>query len=1141
MSFIHLHTHSNYSLLTGASRIEDLIASAKSCGMPALALTDTNGLYGAIPFYKQAKAAGIKPILGAHIERDGHAAVCLARDREGYSNLCRIVTNRQLQETRGDAMRKPAEGGIASCPPKLTAGIAKYADGLYVLSSDEAVLRQLAVCMDKRRLFVLLETPNTNADNQTPVARKQRKRSALRKETTEHRSAINHPPSTINHLCPPLIALAGELGLGTVAGNNVMFATPDRYQTHRALVAVRENCLLDDLREEHIVSPEAYFKTPDQMAAIFRDYPEAIANTMRIADDCNLELEFGKPRFPKCDLPPGETAFSRLWQLAFDGARERYQPLRPDVIDRLKYELDVINQLGFAEYFLIVWDIVRFAREQGIPIVGRGSAADSLVAYVLGISSVDPIHFDLYFERFLNLHRTDCPDIDLDMCWRRRDEVIQYVYDRYGADRVAMICNHNTYQARSAFRDVARVYGLPLAEINRLAAMLPYYSVASIRDAMKAFPETRGFPIDREPYKSIIAQAEKIDGFVRHLSIHVGGIVIGDAPLTTYLPLERATKGLIVTQYDMGPVEDLGLVKIDLLGQRALSIIRDTVEAVERNYGSDSEALPQRTQRSTGERSEGKGDQRIVQVGSGSDSASVPLRALCGEKVPDNDPKTRRLLMQGKTIGCFQIESPGMRNLLQMMKAQNIRDVIMGLSLIRPGPSGSGMKERFIRRRMGLEPTTYMAPQLEPVLSETHGVMLYQEDILKVAHAIAGFTLADADVLRKGMSKARSPQQFEEMRTRFLQGAAKNGVDAKAAKQIWDRISNFASYSYCKAHATTYGHISYQATYLKAHYPAEFLAAVMSNQAGFYETRVYLEEARRLGVRILLPDINRSGFFFRAWNNTIRIGLMQVRGLSRATIKSLLHARKQRSFTSLADFCQRVKASYSEIENLILCGAMDGFAPTRPELLWRLKLMLIGKKPTKKQDKNQLDLFSECNIAGDYRSPSSPSGADRLIWPSRFAATAPQAGLQTPPLPRIADYSPAQKLAHEQHILQLAVTDHPLAAYEEKLKDLDLTPSHQLRRCAGKIVTVAGWLVTMRRAVTKNREYMKFMTIEDRFGTMEVTLFPDTYQKYGHLLCTYGPYVVNALVETEHGALTLTANWITTLDDQERQGAGEAA
>ena len=555
-----------------------------------------------------------------------------------------------------------------------------------------------------------------------------------------------------------------------------------------------------------------------------------------------------------------------------------------------------------------MWDIVNFALRKGIPIVGRGSAANSLVAYCLGITSADPLAHDLYFERFLNRSRTDCPDIDLDLCWRRRDEVLNYVYERHGADRVAMVSNHNTYQARSAFRDVARVFGLPIEEINRLSAMLPHYSAESIRDAKELFPEARDFPLDREPYRTIVARAEALDGFPRHLSIHIGGIVIGDRPLTDYLPLERATKGIVVTQFEMNAVEAIGLVKIDLLGHRSLSLIADTVVAVKRNRGA-AVALPQ---------------------------------------IPDGDRETAALLRAGRTIGCFQIESPGMRSLLQMIRAENRLDVIHALSLIRPGPSGSGMKERFVRRRLGEEPTAYLDPRLEKVLGDTYGVMLFQEDILKVAAVIAGFTLEDGDTLRQAISKKRSPERIAALQERFLRGAAERGVRRETAEEIWKLIQNFAGYSYCKAHAVTYGAISYQAAYLKAHYPAEFLCAVMANQGGFYETREYLEEARRWGVRILPPDVTLSGVQHcaggtmlegRRTPGCIRIGLAQVKGISQRALNSILHARAQRPFASLRDFYFRTQVNDSETERLILCGALGSLGRTRPQLLWELRLL----------------------------------------------------------------------------------------------------------------------------------------------------------------------------------------------------------
>ncbi len=1029
--FIHLNVHSNYSLLSGAGRVEELLGQARELGFDTLAITDTNGLYGAMLFLSKAREIGIKPILGAEIECASGGAVCLARDREGYANLCRVITARQLDENFS-----------------LADALVRRQEGLFILTADAVLLRRLAGAIEGGRLF-----------------------------------------HEIRYFADP--AQPRFEGAPPVATNNVHFVSPGGREMHRLLTAIRKNKLLSEVGPEEIAPPDAWLKSADEMARRFSGSAlgrEAIANARRIADACNLQLETGKPIFPKFfplkEIPPELAAHSiqlgaartALRKLALHGMRERYPKSAPrsahddpapEVARRLDYELAVIDDLHFSEYFLIVWDIVNFAHRKGIPIVGRGSAANSLVAYCLGITGADPLAHDLCFERFLNRSRTDCPDIDLDLCWRRRDEVINYVYARYGADRVAMVSNHNTYQARSAFRDVARVFGLPIEEINRLSAMLPHYSAESIRDAKELFPEARDFPLDREPYRTIVARAEAMDGFPRHLSIHIGGIVIGDRPLTDYLPLERATKGIVVTQFEMNAVEAIGLVKIDLLGHRSLSLIADTVVAVQRNRGE----------------------------------------AVLLTQIPDGDRETAALLRAGRTIGCFQIESPGMRSLLQMIRAESRLDVIHALSLIRPGPSGSGMKERFVRRRLGEEPTTYLDPRLEKVLRDTHGVMLFQEDILKVAAVIAGFTLEDGDTLRQAISKKRSPERIAALQERFLRGAAGRGVRRETAEEIWKLIRNFAGYSYCKAHAVTYGAISYQAAYLKAYYPAEFLCAVMANQGGFYETREYLEEARRWGVRILPPDVALSGVEHasggtmldgRRTPGFIRIGLAQVKGISQRALSSILRARAQRPFVSLRDFYFRTQVNDSETERLILCGALGSLGRTRPQLLWELRL-----------------------LSKDIRKSFAGAMGDELFGPE--PAPAPDPPGTVPPLP---EYPVEERIRLEQETLDLSVSDHPLRMFSSELAERDLARSDQLPAKVGRNVTVAGWLVTMRRAVTKDRQYMKFLTLEDRFGTMEVILFPQTYRRFGHLIRSYGPYLVRGRVEQNHRAIGITADWL---------------
>ncbi len=1088
--FVHLHVHSNYTLSRGASTVEELLERARELGMRALALTDTNALYGSLHFYKLAREMGIKPIIGtlidepvsaggrkgpverpsatdqrkarglsplsvdAGVQPGGPYAVLLARNRQGYSQLCRAITDRQLK----------ADFSLADC-------VREHQEGLFVLTPDLELAESLAPDLKPGTLFVELVHRGDEGS-----------RRALR-ERAEFARAHNLP---------------------VVATNAVYFHDPARYDTHRVLVAIGNNSVLEALRAEELAHPQQYLKSEAEMHRLFcrspdrtarqtrglsplshpqgREgseihLPEALTNTARIAEACELELELGVRHFPQYDLPEGETAYSYLSTLAFDGLRERCGPITPEALRRLQYELEVINTLGFSEYFLIVYDIVNYARGEGIPVVGRGSAADSLVSYCLGITSVDPLAYGLYFERFLNLSRTDCPDIDLDFCWKGRDRVVQYVYEHYGSDHVAMISTYNTYKSRSAFREVGKAFGLPPTVVDSLSSRLPYFSARGIRDAIVSFPECRDFPIDEEPYSSIVSIAETIDCFPRHLSVHVGGIVISREPLTDVTPLQEATKGIVITQLDAEPIEALGLVKIDLLGQRSLSIIADVVALVKRNYGVDIDP----------------------------------------ETIADGDPKAAEVLRQGRTLGCFQIESPGMRNLLVMMRAENRSDVIKGLSLIRPGPSSSGMKERFVRRRLGMEKTSYLAPQLRDVLGDTHGVMLYQEDILKVAEAVAGFSLAEGDQLRKAISKQRSRKRIEALRERFVRGGLARGVSRRATEAIWQQIANFAGYSYCKAHATTYGHISYAAVWLKARYPAEFLVSVLNNRAGFYEPRSYLEEARRWGVAILPLDINDSDVYFTAGvprpvlpgrvqtmrpgggrcaergRGTLRVGFMAVKGLTERTLRRLIRTREKRPFQGLADFHARVRPGQAEAEALVLVGAFDRLGKTRPQLLWQLELLCRQR----------------------------PSPPDTPLLPT-IGGQRIGKGLK-PLVPELPEFSLAERVAFEQEHLEMTPSAHPLVCFSEALTGDGLTPAAELVEHVGETVRVAGVLVASRRARTKANLFMEFLTLEDETGLVEVTLFPKVYQKYGHLVRSRGPFVVEGKVEDQFGALTVSA------------------
>ncbi len=1015
---IPLHVHSNHSLLEGAASIRQLVGRAVEYGLPALALTDTAGLYGAVPFYEAARAAHVKPILGTQLG----PAVLLARDREGYAQLCEILTAYHLGTLTLDELGGwPFDFGT---------------EHLFVLSHHVPLLRALA----RQGLEPLVAM-------------------------THHGGPRGRQWAGQAYDC------ARRLGLKPVAVNPAYFLDPGDHLVHRTLAAIRHNTTVDNLRTDEVAGPEAYLLPPAEYARRYADWPDARNHAAWVAEQCNVELELGRPQFPPFEVPAGETHFSWLWKKTFEGVHTRYQPLTPKIMDRVRYELDIIERLGFAAYFLIVWDIVAFARARGIPIVGRGSAANSVVAYALGITRADPFKYDLYFERFLNMARTDCPDIDLDICWRRRDEVINYVYEKYGGEQVAMIATFNTFKARAALREVAKAHGLMDHEITPVARRIPHYGARDIRRLVAQAPECKGLSFEAEPWRSILAAAERIDGYPRHLSIHAGGLVIAPRALTRYVPLQRATKGLVISQYDMGPIERLGLVKMDLLGHRSLTVLADTVESVRRNRGIELDL----------------------------------------ESLPDPDPLTGRLIRTGQTIGCFQIESPAMRGLLPKVQADNTDLVIKALSLVRPGPSGSGMKEKFIACRRGLEPPAFIHPAFEEILGDTYGIMLYQEDILKVASALAGMTLAEADALRRAMGKQRSPQAMAQNMKRFMDGARANGVAGPVAQEIWERIANFAAYSYCKAHAAGYGELAYQCCYCKAHFTAEFLAAVLTNRGGFYAPHVYLEEAKRCGVRILPPCVNHSDWAYTAEDDAIRVGLLEVRDLNSASIEAILEAREEGGrFSGLAELRERAGVPHSDAEALFHAGALDGFELPRPQLLWQLRLLYQSERTRQRTETAARSLFA-------YEAPA--------------------------PGPALPDYSRKRRLDAEWRALGLftGADAHPLMYYQGALQEggPPRVLSADIPHYIDHTVVAAGWLIAQRQhAVKDGRGVMKFITLEDPAGTFEVVFFPEVYQQFGHLLTGCGPFVVTGKVNAEHDAPALIADSVQVVQPNLAEAAG---
>jgi len=1033
--FAHLHVHSNYSFLRGASRVGDLVAAAKARGMQALAITDTNGMYGVIPFYRACIEQGIKPIIGTELVVGGNAplalvseqtqgaanvgrepnpagmpgaAIFLARNRAGYAELCKIVTARHLSEHFD-----------------LFTAICQASENVIVIVGERSLAERLQEYGHRPRVYLELHP----AENAAQARRRDE-----------------------------IARWAGGRLIPIVAANDVHFANPHEYRIHQVLRAIDNNTSVESLPASEFAGIDCWLKPLERMKQEIGPWEPAIVNAAKIAGDCNVELELGKTRFPKFATPPGETAESWLRAVAYGGARRKYGTLADVVRHRVDYELSVIIAMGYADYFLIVWDIVEEAKRRGVPIVGRGSAADSIVAYVLDITRVDPIEHNLYFERFLNPQRKDPPDIDLDFCWRRRDEMLQYVFDKYGEDRVAMISTHNTFGARSAIRDIARALGLSPGEISVLAARLPYGGVEDVEHAVATMPEYRGLPIDREPLKSILDIGRAIDGFPRHLSIHAGGLVIAHGPITDFVPLQYAAKGVIITQYDMHPIEDLGLVKMDLLGQRSLSVIDDTVKAVRHRHGVE-----------------------------------VDIEAL-----PADDEATMQLFRTGATIGCFQVESPGMRQLLQKLRADNFEIITAASSVIRPGPADTGMAAAFILRYLGKEPAAFLHPKLEPILRETFGVMLYQEDILKVASAIGGMSLGEADNLRRSMSKKRGYEGIAQQRERFLSGAKANGIADDVAAEIWRQVEGFAGYAFCKAHSASYARLSWQAGYLKAHWPAEFMAAVLANRGGYYGTWAYVEEARRLGIGILPPSVNRSEPVFTAEGNAVRTGLSFVKSLTTRAVESILSQRAARGFRSMADFLRRVPISLRECESLIECGGMDDLGQgNRPQKLWRLQTLHAAVRREQKAGVPAAGLFGIDDEADA-------------------------------PVPDIPDYPLAAKLNHERRVLDFCVTAHPLSLFEAEYDSGRFTKATELHKFANRYVTIAGVVISTKGTTTASNERMKFISLEDRTGVVEVVFFPDVYRRFAHVL-SGGFLAVTGRVTEDETAITIEAQSVESL------------
>ena len=1126
--FVHLHCHSHYSFLRGVAPPEEMIAAAAAQKMPAVALTDTNGLYAAVPFYQAAKTAGVKPIVGVVIDvefRVSHfadrnsknenrnsqsvAVVLLAADMVGYSNLCQLVTLRHLGTMELMKSKGPSEDDGR---PVTLEELAKHSRGVIALCP----LPTRAYDADDRRGTARRARPEIDTPSETGMA--------CRMDTAHKTGTACRAPTArlkdifadrlwieVQHLSPgdgrvlrEAERIGRELGVPLAATNNVYFLRPEEHLHHRAVNAVRTGGLLTTVTAPDITTGEAWFKPAVEMQKLFPDHSELLRATLDIADRCNLELTLNKTIFPEFPVPEGESSFSYLWKLCFAGAQRRYRPLRPEVLSRLTHELGVIEKLHLAPYFLLVWDIVEEAKRRGIPAVARGSAASSMVTYCLGISCVCPLRWGLYFERFLNEQRGDCPDIDIDICGARRDELLDYVYERWGQEHVAMIGSFVTMHARLAIREIAKVFGVPPGEVNYFTKRLPHRPVREILQAIGNLPECRNLPVDDEPWKTILQVALRLDDAPRHMGIHPCGTVISAQPLTRLTPLERATKGIVVTQYDMNAIEALGLIKMDLLGQRGFTTMSLALDNIEKEV------------------EEAKETKEVKEKNSVAPDGVTPCpkpREIDFDAIPENDPATCDVIAAGRTMGIFQIESPAMRGLLHAQKARTLEEMAAALALIRPGAAEYGSKELYLKRLRGQEPVAYAHPALEKILGDTLGVCIFQEQVMQIAQAVGNMPLSEADIVRRSAAKYSGQRDRERLRGKFLKAAELMGLSGPEREETWMMVEKFAGFGFCKAHAATYADISYRMAYLKTHHPAEFLAAMCSAGAGFYHVSAYVEEAKRWGIEVRLPSVNHSRMQYTAeakrqqtgrvmpllnaerrqtrmsvpllladGKRALRVGLMQVKGLRVETMTAIVRAREEDgAFRSLEDFLQRVPVERDEIEALIKCGAFDEVSGemdsrvgveargmTRPEMLWRWNFLQAGSK-------------------GAQPGLAVPLGGPDTLFADASAGDAIRAALAGMPA---AEYTQEQQLRYEREILEVCVSGHPL----------DFLPrngeawSDELDRLRGKRVTLCGWVVTYRHVGTKNYRNMMFVTLEDQRGLYEVVLFPDAYDRYGGLV-----------------------------------------
>jgi len=1015
--FIHLHLHTQYSLLDGACRIPEILAIAKSFKMDSLAITDHGNMFGAIDFYLEAQKAGIKPIIGcefyvapqSRLKKSGSGIIdtanhliLLARDETGYRNLMKLVSIGYLE---GFYYRPRIDKEILS----------QHAQGL--IGSSACLKGEISVLLLQKRFNDALKA----ADTYQNILGKGNFYLEIQANSIAEQKIVNEG----------MFKISKELDIPLVATNDVHYPTKDKAAAHEALLCIQTQSTLDDPNHMRFATDEFYFRSPGEMIELFRHCPQAVKNTVEIAQRCNLELDFSQMHLPKYIPPDGKNKEEFLLELCEKGIRDKEFKHDPEIQKRLDHELKIIRNMGFISYFLIVWDFIHYAKSQGIPVgPGRGSAAGSLVSFLLGITDLNPLKYGLLFERFLNPERMGLPDIDIDFCYERRQEVIDYVTKKYGQENVAQIITFGTMQARAVLRDVGRVMAITYADVDRIAKMIPAELDMTLKKALESEPELNNLYKNDPEITKLINIALSLEGLNRHASIHAAGVVIADKPLNNYTPIFKTADDQITTGYSMGILEKIGLLKVDFLGLRTLTVINETLKLIKKTRGKEIDI----------------------------------------EKLPLDDTCTYKLLASSHTIGIFQVESSGMRDLLKKLEPERFEDLIALLALYRPGPIGSGMLDDFMKRKHGAIPIRYEHPKLEPILKETYGIMVYQEQIMQIASSLAGFSLAQADILRKAMGK-KIPEVMEKERKNFLSGCIKNEIRESAASKIFDLIEYFSGYGFNKSHSTAYALISYRTAYLKANYPVEFMTALLTSERDNTEKIVeYVFEAQRMGLEVLPPDINESEVLFKTVNEkTIRFGLVAIKNVGKGAAESIVGARKEGKYASLEDLSSRVDlrlANRKVLESLIKCGAMDYFGASRAKMFASLDIILEGAQKTQKEKSSgQLSFFE-------------------------FQKT-------TNNLPDVKEWPEPQLLSFEKDMLGFYVSGHPLARYAKQLKRFVSCSTSSLHEHKDQdMIKIVGLIAKIKQTITRvKQEKMAILKLEDLDGAVEALIFPRAYQK----------------------------------------------